>query len=318
MNRIRTRFDATIPQNSLVPAGALLRFFEGQLDPVTGKDDPSFGYTKGDKKMLLSVAEANSIAINSLKSFSTPLWISGAGGPGAGKTTALLQFADSYMGEHADASKWGEASLASILSGFLFEKKSMAFVSADRKSLWQLSNVIQGNDAVSQQFYTYWRWGTNYLSNLDLSNAFSRRTHILHDTTLAGFSNLPRAKEAGYHTVVVMTASPQDTRHEAANFRNTKFFQSFPANVVEQDRKFAENLPKIVAQADEMHILWRDTAKSTAEPAAMIAGGKMVIMSANRFAKVTELYPFLGNTGLPLSSVYLKSRVLSLLRQQPT
>lgn len=290
------RLDALVPANSLVSKSALHRWLNGRINPEIDQDDSKgrYGYSQSEQGFLLGIAEGNRAAIESLSGMSQPLWISGAGGPGAGKSTALIRFVADKFG--ADMSglapqDWREAGLVKVLKS-VFTQSPAVWAGADRSGLLDITEAKGHPGTCDEDSYKYWRWASNFLANLALSRAVDGNKNVVHDTTLSGFSNLPEARKRGYYTIAVPVAAPLEMREQATEQRNAVYFQSLKPNVTAQDAAFGEKLPQIIADSDEVHLHWRDDANSEARLVAMVMdNAKIAVYDEAAFEKLCALYP---------------------------
>lgn len=285
--------DAVAP----VPVSALHRFLFGSIDPKTGKDAPGHAYTPDEIETVLKLAVEQRAAAGQISRYQgKKLWITSAGGPGAGKSTALLQWVAQLFEIKVPDDYWHEASLSEAIK-LIFSEIPAIFISPDRGGLLSLAQCLRGTPTSDEAFYLKWRWASNFLSGLATNLAKTRDLSAVHDTTLsseAGLKNLEQAKKDGRYIAALLQGAPLDTREEAAHRRNVinGFYQSLPANVIDQDRSFAKNLPRIVGLADQVVIGWRDGVGNTAQHVAKIFDGKtLVVLNEKGFQNYCVLYP---------------------------
>jgi hypothetical protein len=279
---------------SPVPPAFLESLTCGSLNPKTGKEEQGYGYDEREKGLLLSLAREEKDAILGLESWFPPVWISSGGGPGSGKSTALFQLVAGICDIDIPEKDWLEPSLKMAMDK-IFPAIPMALVSPDRRGLLSLVLRERGEATSDLAFYLEWRWGSNFLSNVALNSAVAYRKNIVHDTTLSSpkaVENLGVAKAIGYYIVVVMHGSPRETRDAAADNRNKTFFQSLPANVIEQDALFAEKIPEIVKTSDRVVVSWRDGANENAWAVAKISDNRdLCVIDPEGFEKYCSAYP---------------------------
>jgi hypothetical protein len=317
---IGERFNLLQPQNPLVLPSVLWRNLAVGLHPEKGHEDPIYTYTQGEQERLLDVAESNRARISSLPSFSQPLWITSGGPPGSGKSTELLRFIAKQFGIPDYLflpSDWMQSNLITVIET-IFSHIPAAWISPDRGSLLDLTTAAGHLGFSDFSFYEKWRQGSIFASNSGLNWGHAGRHNIGHDTTLAGYLNLPRAQQDGFYTVADITAAPFDVRKMAVTNRNQTYFQTYPSNLTEQDLGFNKNLPKIIASSNEMFIRWRDVANEFAHRIAFIREDQIAIYDKARFANFCALYPKMHDEILPNlnQNKTIKRKIPTILQKQ--
>lgn len=322
------RYDALIESISFngktapVPEGVLRALLLGSKNPETMADEPGFSLTPTAIATVLKLAEAENKNVNDKpkfivstdkKNFSeTPLYIASAGGPGAGKSTALLQYVAEIFDVAVPAEWWVEPSLSKAINKIFFgivpqtkegdpdkvlDKKNIpaVLVSPDRRGILSLALEMRGQPTSDREFYLEYRAASNFLSNFVLNAAFHGKRGIVHDTTLsspAAVNNLMALRNAGYFIGIFMQGAPLNTREEAADERNKVFFQSLKSNVTAQDEVFAKQLPEIVALSHHVVVGWRDGKDEPSKTVAKIYDGRHIHVSdVAGFEKYCAVYP---------------------------
>ncbi len=294
MKNLKQEFGSTF---SLYDAPVPLKVLEELLfvskNPETGAVEDGFGYSPKDIETVLRIGISEKHDIEGLKGFLKPLYIASAGGPGAGKSTALFQYVSSLFNVDVPKEAWHESSLSEAMSK-IFTEVPAALVSPDRRGILSLALKNRDEPTSDRAFYLKWRWASNFLSNVALNVAFQNRRNIVHDTTLSGrtaLDNLKALKNSGYCLAVFMQGAPLRTREEAADKRNETFFQSLKGNVTDQDTAFAEKISQIVPLTDLAVIGWRNAANEEAKQVAKIANGTLLVLDEEGFERYCSAYP---------------------------
>jgi hypothetical protein len=275
---LETQADGLI--NSLpgpVPADVLKGFLFSPRDPASGmptQRDPAIPpYDPASVTSILGIAEKNVATYRSLSAHDPQFLITSGGGPGGGKTTALLQMIAALLEvKNIPAEAWLEPSLDKVLKRILPALPGI-WISPDHGGLQQLAELILGAPLSNQEFYLAWRAGSNFLSNIAQNAMHALGLSGFHDTTLGSahsLGNIKKVFDKGGAVVAMVQASSLPTRSAATEIRNAAYFQSLAANEREQEEKFGENIPKILENSHLTILSWRDAANEASRPVAAL------------------------------------------------
>lgn len=300
----RKRFNKLVSSSpGPVPIDVLERLVFGSINPRTGKDEEGHSYSPETIQIALDIAEEEMKRIKALPKTDASIYFASAGGPGAGKSTALLKevvktFQDAYYKEHEQElafgitpEDWTEPSLSKAL-GQIFSKIPAAFISPDRHGILSLAKHFRKEPTSDEAFYSEHRWLSNFISNFLTNVAFNKEVNIVHDTTMSSERAVKNLDGMGKNVtkIILMQGAPFETREEAADKRNKIFYQSYKANVSEQDQAFNKLIGTIVEKSDIVLVGWRDAADAEAQIVAKISHGEVLILDKKGFDAYCDNY----------------------------
>lgn len=185
------------------------------------------------------------------------VYIGTAGGPGAGKTTAL----ETYLNENQLVDYvYADPDQVSL--------KNMNFTY--RKSLTNFEYASASSNRVAlKNAYDKWRGASNYLCHEMLQIAFGNddgkgpKYSVAHGTTATSphmETLYKNAKELGYKINLLLCYSQDETREKAITRREQEqaFVQTDPKDVISKGVDFPRRFDLYFNYADELNFYWND------------------------------------------------------------
>lgn len=275
-----------------IPNEHLQELLFGTTDPVSGKSE--MGYSDREKQLLLDLAEEEKDYVSSLPGFNRPIWISTAGGPGAGKSTAIFQNVAKLFDIDVEKNAWSEGSLKTA-SKAIFPNIPFALISPDKRSLQAIAACENADGAIDDEFYKKWWNALYFLSGVTTNASLAYGKNAIYDTTFTSekaINSVTQARENGYYTATLMLGASDEVRQQSVQKRNEAYVQVFPHNVNKQNDVFAGNIPKIFSLSDEVILAWRDDVAVSGYHVACVQGNqRLTVIDENGFEAFCNTYP---------------------------
>jgi predicted ABC-type ATPase len=183
-----------------------------------------------------------------------------AGAPGAGKTTLL----------HA----WLKANAPAHYGVYVDPDETIM------KKMIPFQQDLASHDAVLgtlEGAYRKWRWASNYVAGTILNRACNDGYNIVYGTTAThpNTGNLYSSiKNAGYESLTLIVAAPEDIRQASVRIRfeieNSRFIPE--EDVTAKGKMFYQRLPLYFEKSDHFQLYWRDRVE--AAPVLVSGGSK--------------------------------------------
>ena len=278
--------------NGPIPNKHLRKLLFGDAYSISEKNEA--GYSDREKKLLLNLAQEEKNYISSLPSYKRPVWISTAGGPGAGKSTALSQNIAKLFDIAVEKEAWSEGSLQTATRA-IFPILPFSLISPDKRSLPSIAACENVGDAIDESFYKKWWNAIYFLSGVAINASLTYGKNAIYDTTFTSekaINSVTQAKENGYYTATLMLGASDEVRHKSVQKRNKAYVQVFPHNVTKQNDAFAESIPKVLSLSDEVMLAWRDgVSNSSYNVACVQENQRLTVLDENGFEAFCNTYP---------------------------
>ncbi len=214
-----------------------------------------------------------------------PLYIATAGGPGARKSTILERHLERY------ALHDSIAYLDPDQRGLKFMVHTYYAQSLSAKATANYSDYLLARKAA----YEKWRGASNYIALSLLEEAFAQQRNIAYGTTSTGDHTgifLQKAKEAGYHIVLLLCSCEDAVRVQAVRYRNEeqKFYQSTPEDALKKGKLFPQRFQDYLSYADTLYLYWSDDLFQPERLAAILDQGKVEVLDAQALSCFIEKY----------------------------
>ncbi len=212
-------------------------------------------------------------------------YIATSGSPGSRKSTILERYlsANDLLDKVAylDPDQRG---LKFMVHTYVSQSLSLLTLSKDPSFLVSQKNA-----------YEKWRGASNYITLTLLEEAFSEKKSIAHGTTSTGehiASFLPKVKEAGYSTTLLLCYSEDDFRQKSIQYRNheQKFYQSTPEDAVSKWKAFPQRMSAYFSHGDTLYLYWSKDLETKESLAAIFKDGKLEVIDAGAYTSFTQKF----------------------------
>jgi hypothetical protein len=244
-------------------------------------------YTEEEKAAIdRDLANVRSITFGEAKEEGAPLfYLATAGSPGSRKTTILEKFVASHPEYASGVYLDPDPRALKFMAHTYYSRSLNAF------------NIAQTGDygLLLKQAYDKWRGGSTYIALTLLEEAFAARKSVIFGTTSTGAhmpAFLPKVKDAGYKTILLLCYAEDDLRREAITYRNetVRFYQSSPEDAVSKGKLFPLRMPTYFDKADLLYLYWSDDLKSEERLAAVFEQGKLTVHDAEALDRFIDKY----------------------------
>jgi len=183
------------------------------------------------------------------------VYITTAGGPGAGKSTVLekeLEFERDQSVNH-----------------LVMHSKKFAYIDPDRAALFFMKNTYCKDlqaDADPTRAYNKWRGASNFIANTLLAMALKEGYNIAHGTTMTApalvVEKLLTKIAEVYHYAIEMhhVTAPDQVRVDSVKSRNMNgIVQETGDDLVQKGKALFERYPLYLKHIPVIHFWWRNT-----------------------------------------------------------